>query len=53
MGRRDELKLNAQQAVDCGRRIKPLSVLVGSTDAGVAASGYKGSFEAFTSNAIR
>jgi hypothetical protein len=30
-------------AVDCGRRIKPLSVLVGSTGARVAASDYEGS----------
>jgi hypothetical protein len=30
-------------AVDCGRRIKPLGVLVGSTGARVAASDYEGS----------
>jgi hypothetical protein len=30
-------------AVDCWRRIKPLSVLVGSTGARVAASDYEGS----------
>jgi hypothetical protein len=30
-------------AVDCGRRIKPLSVPVGSTGAGAAASDYEGS----------
>jgi hypothetical protein len=33
----------AALAVDCGRRIKPLSVLVGSTGACVAASDYEGS----------
>jgi hypothetical protein len=40
-------------AVDSGRRIKPLSVLVRRTGARVAASDYEGSNGVFTSNAIR